>query len=143
MYIAGSGWLFMALILHWFGLSAYRDLEIDRTSQSALMIAPSIFGAATAFVLTPELAEVGDTELDTHYFLVAPWVFPLAAAFEVLSGFSDLLVPGEEPAPLVFFLVQGALLLSLGFTRRRAIHRAVLGIMWSIALIGILIFGRE
>ena len=84
----------------------------------------------------------GDIEIDAHYFLVAPWVFPLAAAFEVFSGLSDLLVPGEEPAPLVFFLGQGALLLFLGFTRRRAIHRASLATLWVIAVIGVLVFGR-
>ena len=131
-----SGWLFLALILHWLGLSSYRDLEIDRTIQSLFIFSPSILGAATAFVLTPEFRDEDNLELNSHYFSVAPWVFPLAAAFYALSGFSDLLVPGKEPAPLVLYLGQGALLLWLGFTSRRAIHRSILAILWSAVLIG-------
>ena len=106
------------------------------------MFLPPIFGAATAFVLAPEFSREGNVDIDAHYFLVAPWAFPLAAAFEVFSGLSDLLVPGEEPAPLAFFLVQGALLLSLGFTRQRVIHRVFLAIMWSVGVIGVVTFGR-
>jgi hypothetical protein len=134
-----SSWLFLALILHWLGLSSYRDLEIDRTLQSLFIFSPSILGAATAFVLTPEFPDEGVLDLESHYFSVAPWIFPLAAAFYALSGFSDLLVPGKEPAPMVLFLGQGALLLWLGFTRRRGIHRSVLTILCSAVLIGAII----
>ena len=127
----------MTLIFHWLGLSTYRDLELDRIFQSLFMISPSILGAATAFAITPELPDNGTLELECHYFVVAPWAFPLAAAMSVLSGLSDLLlIPGEEPAPLLFFLAQGALLLVLGFTRAKSVHAIALVFMWSAAIVG-------
>jgi hypothetical protein len=141
LYVAASGWLFSSLILHWLGLSAYRDLEFERLSSSLLVFSPSILGAASAFVLTPEFPDKGDIDVDKHYFSVAPWAFPLVAACTALSGLSDLLVPGEEPTPLYFALSFGALLLWLGLTRRRAIHRGVLVIAWIFSASAFL-FGR-
>ncbi len=106
-------------------------MEFDRFYQSLLVFSPSIFGAATAFVLRPDLSVDGNIEMETHYFFVAPWVFPLAAVFCITAGVSDLLVPAGEPAVFVFLLVQGALLFSLSFARRRALHCVVLGLAWS------------
>ena len=85
IYLAASGWLFSSLILHWLGLSAYRDLEFERLSRSLLVFSPSILGAAAAFVLTPEFPEQGDVDVDKHYFAVAPWVFSLLAAYSILA----------------------------------------------------------
>ncbi len=141
LYVAASGWLFSSLILHWLGLSAYRSLEFDRLLQSLLVFSPSILGAAAAFVLTPEFPNDGDVEIDKHYFSIAPWVFPLLAAYTILGGLSDLLVPGEEPTPLFVALAFGALLFWLGLTRRRAIHRGVLALGWTLAVAGFL-FGQ-
>ena len=141
LYVAASGWLFWSLILHWLGLSAYRDLEFDRVSQSLLVFSPSILGAASAFVLTPDFPGEGDIEVDKHYFSVAPWVFPLVAAYTILAGLSDLLVPGEAPVPLYIALIFGALLFWLGLTRRRAIHRGVLAVSWAYTATAFL-FGR-
>jgi hypothetical protein len=141
LYVAVSGWLFSSLILHWLGLSAYRDLEFDRLSLSLLVFSPSILGAATAFVLTPEFPDQGNIEVDRHYFSVAPWAFPLAAGYIILAGLSDLLVPGEEPAPLFTALGFGALLIWLSLTRRRAIHRGVLAAAWA-QNVGIFLFAR-
>ena len=137
LYIALSGWLFFALILHWLGLSAYRDMEIDRTFQSLVIFLPSILGAAAAFVLTPEFPDEGEVDLSLHYYSVAPWAYPLAGTFEISSGLSDLLVPGQAPAPLVLFVIQGAALVSLGFIRRRRIHRIVLAILWISILVAV------
>ena len=127
LYLAVSGWLFSALIFHWLGLSTFREMEFDRFHQSLVVFSPSIFGAATAFVFRPDLSADGNIAMETHYFFVAPWVFPLAAAFSVAAGLSDLLVAAGEPAVVVFLVVQAALLFSLSFTRRRASHYVVLG----------------
>jgi hypothetical protein len=141
LYVAVSGWLFSSLILHWLGLSAYRGLDFGRTLQSLLVFSPSIVGAAAAFVLTPELPAEGNIEIDKHYFSIAPFAFPLIAAYLVLSGLSDLLVPGEEPTPLFVPLAFGALLFSLGLTRRRAMHRGVLALALTWTAVGFL-FGQ-
>jgi hypothetical protein len=135
LYLAISSWLFFALILHWLGLSAYRELEIDRTWQSILIFLPSILGAAATFVLAPEFDDDGPIDVQAHYFSVVPWAFPLAAGFEIFSGFSDLLMPVEAPAPLFVFLAQGAVFLWLAFSRRRLFHRIGLAGLWSAVLI--------
>ncbi len=141
LYVAVSGWLFFSLILHWLGLSAYRELDFGVLLQSLLVFSPSIVGAAAVFVLTPELPAEGKIEIDEHYFATAPFAFPLIAAYLVLGGMSDLLVPGEEPTPLFVALAFGGLLFSLGLVRQRAIHRAVLSLAWTWTAVGFL-FGQ-
>jgi hypothetical protein len=141
LYLAASGWLFASLILHWLGLSAYRDLEFERLLQSLFVFLPSILGAAAAFILTPEWPGEGDIEIDEHYFSIAPWFFGFVAAFTILGGLSDLLVPGEEPTPLFIPLTFGTLLIWLAVSKRRAIHRLVLAMCWTLAISGFL-FGR-
>ena len=121
-----SGWLFFTLIFHWLVISAYRGMEFERIYQSLLIFSPSVFGATAAYVLTPTVPAEGEIDLDRHYFTVAPWVFRLAAAFIALAGVSDLLVPGEEPAPLLVYLTIGGVLLLLGFTARPLVHKVVL-----------------
>jgi hypothetical protein len=127
--VGASGWLFFALIIHWLGVSAYRGLEFERIYQSLLIFSPSIFGAAAAYVLTPTLPVEGEIDLDKHYFSVAPWVLRLAAAFMALAGLSDLLVPGEEPAPLPVYLTVATVLLLLSLTARPLVHRVVLSVL--------------
>jgi hypothetical protein len=83
----------------------------------------------------------GDIEIDEHYFSIAPWFFGLVAAFTILSGLSDLLVPGEEPTPLFIPLTFGTLLIRLAVSKRRAIHRLVLAMCWTLAISGFQ-FGR-
>jgi hypothetical protein len=124
-----SGWLFFALIIHWLGVSAYRGLEFERIYQSLLIFSPSIFGAAAAYVLTPTLPVEGEIDLDKHYFSVAPWVLRLAAAFIALAGLSDLLVPGDEPAPLPVYLTIATGLLLLSLTARPLVHRLVFSVL--------------
>jgi hypothetical protein len=141
IYCAASGWLFTSLILHWLGLSAYRDMEFERLFQSLIVFSPSIIGASAAFVIAPRFPPGGDLDVDKHYFSVARWAFPLAAAYVLMSGLSDLLVPAEELPPLSVSLTEGALLLCLGFARRRPIHVGVMALLWAM-LASIFFFGR-
>jgi hypothetical protein len=129
-----SGWLFFVLIVHWLGVAAYRGLEFERIYQSLLIFSPSIFGAAAAYVLTPTLPVEGEIDLDKHYFSVAPWVLRLAAAFLALAGLSDLLVPGEEPAPLLVYLSLATALLLLSLTARPLVHRVALLVLIAMLL---------
>ena len=118
LYLGASGWLFLSLIIHWLGVSAYRGLEFDRIYESLFIFSPSILGAAAAFVITPVVSVEGEIDLDKHYFSIAPWTFRLAAAFLAMAGLSDLLVPGEEPIPLSQFLIVATIPLS-----HRQLHR--------------------
>jgi hypothetical protein len=86
--------MFLSLIIHWLGVSAYRDLELERNYQSLLFFSPSILGAAAAYVLTPTVPAEGEIDLDKHYFSLAPWAFRLAAAYTAFAGLSDLLILG-------------------------------------------------
>ncbi len=130
LYLGASGWLFLGLMIHWLGVSAYRGLEFDRIYQSLLIFSPAIFGAAAAFVITPNFSVEGEIDLDKHYFSVAPWAFRLAATFVALAGLSDLLVPGDEAAPLAGFLIGATALLLLSFTARRTVHTVVTATIW-------------
>jgi hypothetical protein len=142
IYCAASGWLFFSLILHWLGLSGYRHQEFDHLLQSLIVFSPSIIGAAAAFVLAPRFSEGGDLEISQHYFSVASWAYPLAAAYTAMTSLSDLLVPTENTPSLAVGLTQAVLLLSLAFTRRRWVHRGVLALLWAL-VVSIFLFGAR
>jgi hypothetical protein len=140
--VGASGWLFLSLIIHWLGVSAYRDLEFERNFQSLLFFSPSVLGAAAAFVLTPTLSSEGEIDLERHYFSVSPWVFRLAAAYTALAGFSDLLVPGEDTTPRPVILMLTAVLLLMSFTARRRIHQVALVILSALVLVNVAVGTR-
>ena len=117
-------------------------MEFERIYQSLFIFSPSIFGAAAAYVLTPTVSVEGEIDLDKHYFTVAPWVFRLAAAFIALAGLSDLLVPGEESAPLPVYLTVGTVLLLLSFTARPPVHKVVLAVLL-VSLLRVVAFGSR
>jgi hypothetical protein len=140
--LGASAWLFFGLVIHWLGISAYRGLEFERIYQSLFIFSPSIFGAAAAYVLTPTLSAEGEIDLEKHYFSVAPWVFRLAAAFLALAGLTDLLVPGEESAPLLVFLAPATVLLLVSFSARPLVHKVVLSIL-CVRLLLVVAFGGK
>jgi hypothetical protein len=140
--VGASGWLFLSLIIHWLGVSAFRDLEFERNFQSLLFFSPSIFGAAAAFVLTPTLSSEGEIDLDKHYFSISPWAFRLAAAYTALAGFSDLLVPAGETTPRPVVLTLTTVLFLLSFTARRRIHQVALFILSAMLVLNIAVGTR-
>lgn len=142
MYLGASGWLFLSLILHWLGVSAYRDLTFERNYESLFFFLPSIFAAASAFILTPTVAQEGDIDLEEHYFSVAPWVFRCAAVYTALGGLSNLLVPDETTTPPLLSLVMTSFLLLLSFTARPRLHQIALSILASVLLVGV-VFGSQ
>ncbi len=129
LYLALSALLFLWLILHWLGLTNYRDLEFERFGQSFLAFSPSLCGALATFVLTPDLTDGTEIDLRAHYFTVAPWVYPLVVGFSLLATISDIVLLGGASLVLIlgnaFF---SALLLWLASSSRVAVHRAVLGL---------------
>ena len=142
MYLGASGWLSLSLILHWLGVSAYRGLVFERNYESLFFFLPSIFAAASAFILTPTVAQEGDIDLEKHYFSVAPWVFRCAAAYTALGGLSNLLVPDETTTPPLASLVMTSALLLLSFTARPRLHQIALSILASVLLVGV-VFGSQ
>jgi hypothetical protein len=119
--------LFLGLVAHWLGLSAYRSIESFSPAQSILIFSPSFIGALAAFVLTPELPASGVVDLPNHYRKVAPWVFPLLALFVRVSGLSDRLIFNTDIIlPLWFYILRSAVLLIPAFLSRATAHVAVL-----------------
>ena len=49
------------------------------------------------------------------------------AAFTLLAGFSDLLIPGREPLPLWFYVLWAAVLMIPAFNKDRRVHGVVIG----------------
>ena len=134
--------MFLSLIIHWLGVSVYRGLEFERNYQSLLFFAPSIFGAAAAYVLTPTLNAEGEIDLDKHYFSVAPWAFRLAAAYTAFAGISDLLVPGEATTPRPVVLTLTATLLLLSFVARPRVHKVALVMLFAILVLNLTVASR-
>ena len=142
MDLGASGWLFVSLIIHWLGVSAYRGLVFERNYESLLFFLPSIFAAGAAFILTPTVAQEGDIDLEKHYFSVAPWAFRCAAAYTALGGLSNLLVPDETTTPPLFSLTMTSVLLLLSFTARPRLHQVALSILASILVVAVA-FGSQ
>lgn len=134
--------MFLSLIIHWLGVSAYRDLEFERNYQSILFFSPSILGAAAAYVLTPTLPGEGEIDLEKHYFSVAPWALRLAAAYTALAGFSDFLVPGKSTTPGLVIVAFTTTLLLVSFTVRRRVHQVALSFLCAMVLLNIAVGTR-
>ncbi len=114
------------LVGHWLGLSAYRSIEHISLDQSLLIFSPSFVAALAAFILAPDRKGSEAIDLSAHYFRVSRWVFSLLAAFTILAGLSDLLIPGREPLPLWFYFLWAGALLIPAFVIDRRVHATVL-----------------
>jgi len=126
LYIATSVLLVRLLVGHWLGLSAYRSIEHISPAQSLLIFSPSFIAALAAFILAPDRNGSEAIDLSAHYSTVSRWVFTLLAAFVLLAGLSDLLIPGEEPLPFLFYLLWAGALLIPAFVSGRRVHATVI-----------------
>ena len=126
LYIATSILLVRLLVGHWLGLSAYRSIENISPGESLLIFSPSFLAALTAFILAPNRTESEPLDLSEHYFRVSRWVFTLLAAFTVLAGLSDLLIPESKPLPLWLYLLWAGILLIPAFVSVRRVHATVI-----------------
>ncbi len=122
-------WLFLSLVLHWFGLWSYREVPFDHAHHSLLVLLPAMAMALLTHVLTPESSCPGPEALGRHYLDSSGVVLPLAGLFMLLATLSDLALPGVlDAAPPAYFLASGLSLAALGLTRRLAVHNAVLAV---------------
>ena len=136
-----SLWVFFSVVLHWFGLWAYREVPFDRALHSFTVVLPAVVMALLTHVLTPGPGE--EHELGEHYWGTHRRALPLAAAAMLLSGAIDLLLPGvTDAAPAAFFVASAASFLALLATRRPALHTTVIGAN-AIMAIAVLIIARS
>ncbi|MEM7412195.1 MAG: hypothetical protein AAF430_18345 [Myxococcota bacterium] len=142
LYLGATGWLFFSLIIHWFNVSAYRDLEFERNYESLLFFLPSIFAAATAFILTPTLSSEGEIDLEKHYFSVSPWAFRTAATYTALGGLSHLLVREQQTTPSLVSLALTSVLILLSFSERTRLHQVALSFLGVMLLVNV-VFGSR
>ncbi len=133
-----SLWIFLSLILHWFGLWSYREVPFDTPIQSLFVLLPSVVLALVTHALSPEHVPAGANALEEHYDAVAPKVLPLAGLFVVLGSISDSVLPGvHEAPPLWIFALSGGSIAALGLTRKRIAHIVVLGLNICAAVAGL------
>lgn len=131
LYVLATGWLLLAIVVHWFGLWAYAAAPFDRIVETLLVLLPALMIALVCFVWTPDPVASGTLDLEQLYFDGGSWTFPLMACFIVLGGAADQLVPNVAfAAPFWILLVHGVLFLGLRFTRNRRAHYAVLSLSW-------------
>lgn len=127
LHVAASLLLGRLIVGHWLGLSAYRSLDEISAGQSLMIFSPALTAALAAFILSPDRRSDEPLDLSAHYFRVSRWIFPLLAAFTILAGVSDLLIPGREPFPLWFYGAWAATLLLPAFTASPWTHALVIG----------------
>ena len=124
-----SLWLFLSLVMHWFGLWAYRELPFDAAWQSLLVLLPAMVLALATHVLTPDAGAEGPGALEAHYRAVRRVAPPLCGLFMLLATVTDHALPGVlSDAPAAYFLASAASLAALAFTERMAVHAAVAGL---------------
>ncbi len=128
LYLGTSAILLLALVGHWLGLSSYRALPAISSSESLLVFLPSFLAAFVAYLLAPEFTGSERLDLSEHYFTVAPWVFPLLAAFMVFAGLSDRVVLGQDILPFWSYLARAGVLLVPAFSSRVTLHAAALAL---------------
>ena len=137
LFVLASSWVLLAIVVHWFGLWAYAEAEFDRLLDTVLVLLPALVIALVCFVWVPDIPTSGSLDLEEHYFEVGMWTFPLISLFLLLGGVADMAVPKVSFAVPFWFLAGWALiLLTLAFSRRRAIHVAVLSGSWLLYLGG-------
>jgi hypothetical protein len=123
-----STWLLLSLILHWFGLWAYREVPFDTALQSFLVLLPALVLALLTHILTPDADAQGPGALHQHYLSVSRVALPLCGLFMLLSGFTDIALPDVlYSGPVAYFVVAATSLAALAFTSRTSVHALVLG----------------
>lgn len=137
LFILASSWVLLAIVVHWFGLWAYVQAPFDRLLDTVLVLLPALVIALVCFVWVPDIPISGTVDLEDHYFEAGVWTFPLIALFLLLGGVADVSVPKVAFAlPFWFLVVWALLLLALAFSRRRAVHIAVLTSFWLLYIAG-------
>lgn len=136
LYVLATSWVLAAIVVHWFGLWAYRDAPFDRVFETLLILLPALVIALVCFVWVPDPRASGAFDLEAHYFEGAVFTWPLVSLFIVLGGVADLLVPKvASGAPVAALLAFASLMLGLRFTRRRGVHVGVLSLSWIVYLV--------
>jgi hypothetical protein len=131
-----SLWLLFTLVLHWFGLWAYREVPFDAALHSLLVLLPALVLALLAQVLTPAADLSGPRALHQHYTSVGRPALVLASLVPVLSGLLDRALPGVlEPPPLAFFLISAISLFAVAFVSRIRVQTIVIGLNTAVCAI--------
>lgn len=135
-------WLFLSLVLHWFGLWSYREVPFDQPVQSLTMLLPSLTLAVLTHMLSPPSDARGPSALADHYASMQGRAFPIAGVFMAISALPDHTLPGViDPPPFAFFGISGASLAALALTRNGTLHSIVLGLNTAVA-VAILVLSR-
>ena len=97
-YALVSVWLVLSIIMNWFGLWSYREVQFDRALYSFIVLSPALAIALVSHVLNPELEGAHPAQLEQHYFRVSRWALPLCGFSMLLATISDLVLPGAVSA---------------------------------------------
>ena len=132
LFVFATSWVLFAIVAHWFGFWAYRDVPFDHIVQTLLVLLPSLVIALVCFIWVPDIPAQGDFDAESHYFDSARWTLPLIALFLMLGVVSDLLIPSVEDWGTLVIIIPIGMLLGCAFSRNRLIHFAVFGASWIV-----------
>ncbi len=119
-----SGGMMLVVITHVTGIWAYREVELEPLYQTLVVVLPVIVLALGVTILIPGRDREGITDLEAHYFAVAPASFVCTALFFLLALMADQLPGAEEVPPWWYMLTLAGLFLGLGLIRSKAFHIA-------------------
>ena len=140
LFVLGSSWVLLAIVVHWFGLWAYQQAPFDRILETVLVLLPALVIALVCFVWVPDIPTSGPLDLERHYFESGRWSFPLIGLFLFLGALADVSVPNVAFAsPFAVLAGWATLFVALRFSDRRGFHVAVFGGSWLVyvAAIGV------
>ncbi len=132
-YVSISLWLLVALLVHFTGLWAYREVSFGSFGTLLLVISPTLFFMLSISVLVPDGGQLAGN-LSDYYFERSRSVLGLAALAAALSGVPDFL-PGVISSPGPWLLVWIIPLASLAFTNNRAAHSAGHVFIWIVVIV--------
>ena len=121
---AASGWVMFLRIAHVTGIWAYREVEFGPMYQSFVVVLPVVALALGVTILIPGSDRQSITDLEAHYFSVAPAAFGCVAMNQLLGLLADQLPGAQEVPPWGFILALAGLLAVLAMIRSRAVHIA-------------------
>lgn len=93
------GWSVLTVLLMvqwWWGFWEYRDTEVGGFLSLLALLSEPLTLVLLAFVLTPQLDELGGRDLRAEYFRNRAWIFGLGALLLVELALFDALV-GQQP----------------------------------------------
>jgi hypothetical protein len=145
IYLGWAVLLVLAIASEWWVLYGWHRHEAFNFWLFAFLLVKPCLLLFISRLFVPDLEPGADVDLEAHYFHVYRWTVPLYAAVMLLD-IADTLLHGMDSYRRLGGLRYVAVIVGLALlfltpllTRRRAYHRAVVG-LWLILIVGLQLF---